>query len=148
MIRGGSWNNNPQNCRVANRNNNAPGNRNNNLGFRLANTGNHARNCRLYGCGRCGLFLSSLLSCPRCFGANIYLPTRLVGPISVGLKTASAFFSVRSASQTLKNVQHGHVLGRLRASAVHSVCRCRDIHPYGEGAERPPKGKRVKVLKG
>jgi formylglycine-generating enzyme required for sulfatase activity len=33
--RGGSWNNNAQNCRVANRNNNAPGNSNNNLGFRL-----------------------------------------------------------------------------------------------------------------
>ena len=32
--RGGSWNNNAQNCRAANRNNNDPGNRNNNLGFR------------------------------------------------------------------------------------------------------------------
>ena len=35
MIRGGSWNNNARNCRSANRNNNDPGNRNNNLGFRL-----------------------------------------------------------------------------------------------------------------
>jgi hypothetical protein len=34
--RGGSWNNNPQNCRVSNRNNNTPDNRNNNLGLRLA----------------------------------------------------------------------------------------------------------------
>jgi len=34
--RGGSWNNNPDNCRVANRNNNNPDNRNNNIGFRLA----------------------------------------------------------------------------------------------------------------
>lgn len=34
--RGGSWNNNASNCRVANRNNNTPDNRNNNLGFRLA----------------------------------------------------------------------------------------------------------------
>lgn len=33
--RGGSWNNDAQNCRVANRNNNTPTNRNNNLGFRL-----------------------------------------------------------------------------------------------------------------
>ncbi len=32
--RGGSWNNNGRNCRSANRNNNWPGNRNNNLGFR------------------------------------------------------------------------------------------------------------------
>jgi len=34
--RGGSWNNDAQNCRAANRNNNTPDNRNNNLGFRLA----------------------------------------------------------------------------------------------------------------
>ena len=34
--RGGSWNNNPQNCRAAYRNNNTPTNRNNNVGFRLA----------------------------------------------------------------------------------------------------------------
>ncbi|HBB55438.1 MAG TPA: hypothetical protein DCZ49_04550, partial [Hyphomonadaceae bacterium] len=36
--RGGSWNNNPQNLRSANRNRNTPTNRNNNLGFRLART--------------------------------------------------------------------------------------------------------------
>ena len=34
--RGGSWNNNARNCRSANRNYNTPGNRNNNLGFRVA----------------------------------------------------------------------------------------------------------------
>jgi hypothetical protein len=36
VLRGGSWNNNANNCRVANRNNNNPDNRNNNNGFRLA----------------------------------------------------------------------------------------------------------------
>ncbi|MBQ7177785.1 MAG: hypothetical protein IJS08_10260 [Victivallales bacterium] len=36
MNRGGSWNNNARNCRVANRNSNEPENRNNNLGFRVA----------------------------------------------------------------------------------------------------------------
>ena len=36
--RGGSWNNNASNCRVANRNNNSPGNSNNNIGFRLAHS--------------------------------------------------------------------------------------------------------------
>lgn len=36
MNRGGSWNNDPENCRSANRNRNTPENRNNNLGFRLA----------------------------------------------------------------------------------------------------------------
>ncbi|MEZ4775988.1 MAG: hypothetical protein R3D00_22610 [Bacteroidia bacterium] len=35
-MRGGSWNNNSENCRVANRNNNTPENRNNNNGFRVA----------------------------------------------------------------------------------------------------------------
>ncbi|MBF0311736.1 MAG: SUMF1/EgtB/PvdO family nonheme iron enzyme, partial [Magnetococcales bacterium] len=39
--RGGSWNNNPANVRSANRNNNSPDNRNNNLGFRLSST-NHS----------------------------------------------------------------------------------------------------------
>jgi hypothetical protein len=36
VMRGGSWNNNPQNCRASNRNNNGPENSNNNIGFRLA----------------------------------------------------------------------------------------------------------------
>ncbi|MCL4207968.1 MAG: hypothetical protein KJ000_36235 [Pirellulaceae bacterium] len=36
MIRGGSWRNDSQNCRSANRNANEPSNRNDNLGFRVA----------------------------------------------------------------------------------------------------------------
>jgi hypothetical protein len=36
VIRGGSWNTKPRNVRSANRNRNEPDNRNNNLGFRLA----------------------------------------------------------------------------------------------------------------
>jgi len=35
VLRGGAWNNNPMNCRAANRNDNAPDNRNNNIGFRV-----------------------------------------------------------------------------------------------------------------
>jgi formylglycine-generating enzyme required for sulfatase activity len=35
VLRGGSWNNNTQNLRAANRNNNAPDNRNNKIGFRV-----------------------------------------------------------------------------------------------------------------
>jgi len=38
VVRGGSWNNNPDNCRSANRNSNPADNRNNNLGFRFAST--------------------------------------------------------------------------------------------------------------
>jgi formylglycine-generating enzyme required for sulfatase activity len=34
VLRGGGWNNNPDNARAANRNNNHPDNRNNNIGFR------------------------------------------------------------------------------------------------------------------
>jgi len=35
-MRGGSWNNNPENVRVSNRNRNEPTNQNNNIGFRCA----------------------------------------------------------------------------------------------------------------
>jgi len=35
VLRGGSWINNQNNCRAANRNRNNPNNRNNNIGFRL-----------------------------------------------------------------------------------------------------------------
>ncbi|MBD2770824.1 SUMF1/EgtB/PvdO family nonheme iron enzyme [Iningainema tapete] len=35
MLRGGSWNNNPRNCRSAYRDYNAPDNRNDNIGFRV-----------------------------------------------------------------------------------------------------------------
>jgi hypothetical protein len=38
VLRGGSWNNTPQNLRSANRNRNTPDNRNNNTGFRIAST--------------------------------------------------------------------------------------------------------------
>ncbi len=38
VVRGGSWNNNPDNLRSANRNRNPTDNRNNNLGFRVART--------------------------------------------------------------------------------------------------------------
>jgi formylglycine-generating enzyme required for sulfatase activity len=38
VVRGGSWNNNPDNLRSANRNRNNTDNRNNNLGFRVART--------------------------------------------------------------------------------------------------------------
>ncbi|MCG6869044.1 MAG: formylglycine-generating enzyme family protein [Gammaproteobacteria bacterium] len=38
VIRGGSWRNEPRNARAANRNRNTPGNRNDNVGFRLASS--------------------------------------------------------------------------------------------------------------
>ena len=42
VIRGGNWNNNANNCRVANRNNNSPGNTNNNIGFRTVRNSEEA----------------------------------------------------------------------------------------------------------
>ncbi|HEY7709128.1 MAG TPA: SUMF1/EgtB/PvdO family nonheme iron enzyme [Candidatus Entotheonella sp.] len=38
VIRGGSWDNNARNCRSSNRNNDDPGNRNSNVGFRVLST--------------------------------------------------------------------------------------------------------------
>jgi len=38
VLRGGSWNNNDNNLRCANRNNNNPNNSNNSNGFRVART--------------------------------------------------------------------------------------------------------------
>jgi Sulfatase-modifying factor enzyme 1 len=43
VIRGGSWNNRPQNLRPAIRNNRDPDNRNNDLGFRLVSTINNCQ---------------------------------------------------------------------------------------------------------
>ena len=64
--RGGSWNNNAQNCRSANRNNNSPGNSNNNIGFRLALS---PQLKRMDGFP----LLNQLLSCPLANRANIIL---------------------------------------------------------------------------
>ncbi len=49
--RGGSWRNNARNCRAANRNANPPGNRNDNLGFRLVSTGRFRQRSCVYGPG-------------------------------------------------------------------------------------------------
>lgn len=43
VIRGGSWNNKPENLRASNRNRNTTDNRNNNLGFRLVQSARTAR---------------------------------------------------------------------------------------------------------
>jgi formylglycine-generating enzyme required for sulfatase activity len=50
VLRGGSWNNDARNCRSANRNNGHPGNRNDNLGFRLLSTWQSPEG-RVYGPG-------------------------------------------------------------------------------------------------
>jgi hypothetical protein len=71
VLRGGSWYNNPQNCRVANRNNNSPQNRNNNIGFRVLS--------QLIKPDGCPHLLNSSLPGPALkLGRNRRTPTRLV----------------------------------------------------------------------
>jgi hypothetical protein len=58
VLRGGGWNNNPDNARATNRNRNNPDNRNNNIGFRLLRSptlhrlsGPFSSSITVYGCG-------------------------------------------------------------------------------------------------
>ena len=165
MLRGGSWNNNPQNCRVANRNNNTPGNRNNNVGFRLANTGKYARDCRLYGCGRCGKFLSSRLSCSRLpVGTNIARYGASGSPDLQG--EGRAVFFTKTPIYTNPSPLYIRFVATHKRYAliytVYMVCRYIGI-PISKAftgtykTKKPPsryllvmeaKGKRVIVLKG
>jgi hypothetical protein len=72
VIRGGSWNNNPQNLQSANRNNNKPTNRNNNNEFRCAKTlygRNPGRSFLGGGSGEC--VTRSLSVCSRAEGACV-----------------------------------------------------------------------------
>ena len=57
VLRGGAWNNNPDNLRSANRNNNTPDNRNNNIGLRCVVVSESARRCLARGANlaRCGV---------------------------------------------------------------------------------------------
>ncbi|MBI4754478.1 MAG: SUMF1/EgtB/PvdO family nonheme iron enzyme [Betaproteobacteria bacterium] len=52
VVRGGSWNNNPRNCRAAYRNNRHPDNRNDNIGFRVC-CSSHIGICSARRLGRC-----------------------------------------------------------------------------------------------
>ncbi|NTW69675.1 MAG: SUMF1/EgtB/PvdO family nonheme iron enzyme [Chlorobiaceae bacterium] len=46
-MRGGSWNNKPENLRCSVRNNNNPDNRNNNIGFRVLTSAKLVRKLRV-----------------------------------------------------------------------------------------------------
>ena len=62
VVRGGSWNNEPENLRSANRNRNNADNRNNNIGFRLAQSARaalgRARSRSVEGQAGCGAWVS------------------------------------------------------------------------------------------
>jgi hypothetical protein len=79
--RGGSWNNNANNCKVANRNNNNPGNSNNNIGFRLV-----VPQLKRY--GRKATREQAGFLHPACVGSNISIATTLL----VGSPKAGLFF--------------------------------------------------------
>ena len=78
MIRGGSWNNKPENLRASNRNRNNADNRNNNIGFRLvqaAPTAPHGVGPELV-CSRTGrvwqrVSMSLFPGFPRAWGGQI-----------------------------------------------------------------------------
>jgi formylglycine-generating enzyme required for sulfatase activity len=95
VLRGGSWNNNARYCRSANRNRNKPGNRNNNLGFRLAST----QMQKMAGTGTFtdgpGVPFVSRCVCPAPASAGRIMPKPLwlVGWISISKVTAA--FSLR-----------------------------------------------------
>ena len=72
MLRGGGWNNNDNNLRVANRNNNNPTNQNNNIGFRCAAPPGQflegqVRQAAAFGCSIYGLALSPREKIPGLF---------------------------------------------------------------------------------
>lgn len=83
VLRGGSWNNNPENLRSANRNRNNPTNRNNNNGFRVASTLT-ARVFAFTDAGRVQRVRPELaMMSGRCSGCSaVMLRRRLAGPVS------------------------------------------------------------------
>ena len=76
--RGGSWNNNANNLRSANRNNNTPTNRNNNIGFRLVST-EQRRNAPFTDCVCVHQALSREASCTGDVRSKSKIALRLVG---------------------------------------------------------------------
>jgi len=72
VLRGGSWNNNWNNLRVANRNNNNPDNHNNNVGFRCASPSIRFLKSQVHAFQ--GRRLSLRENMPNCFPAGFYQP--------------------------------------------------------------------------
>ncbi|MEQ1744058.1 MAG: hypothetical protein ABMA02_01415 [Saprospiraceae bacterium] len=88
MLRGGSWNNKPANVRVANRNNNGPSNRNNNMGFRLAKSTTFCPNRRVHGCPAWpDAWLSSVV-CPHPDGSRDQIGSASRPPVAGSLVKA------------------------------------------------------------
>jgi len=76
--RGGSWNNNGNNCRSANRNNNNPLNTNNTVGFHLYSS-LRRQIMGVHGCPRGGPVMTRLVSCSGMAGQIADGPGGLAG---------------------------------------------------------------------
>jgi len=85
-MRGGSWNNNWNNLRTANRNNNNPDNHNNNIGFRCASSPTRFLKSKVQ--AFYGRLLTLRVNMPGCFPVDISQPNRkgLIGCGKQGLK--------------------------------------------------------------
>ncbi|MGF1493946.1 MAG: SUMF1/EgtB/PvdO family nonheme iron enzyme [Microcoleaceae cyanobacterium] len=69
--RGGSWNNNPRNCRSACRNNNNPDNDNNNVGFRVVRVSPSTLLCQSWQVGICRACQRRVQTCSGDVGNSI-----------------------------------------------------------------------------
>ncbi|MGH9845766.1 MAG: SUMF1/EgtB/PvdO family nonheme iron enzyme, partial [Blastocatellia bacterium] len=112
--RGGGWTNDAVNCRSANRNNDAPGNRNDNLGFRLVST-SRSRWDAVHG------------SHPRAQG-QVHLPSSRAGPPRPNNNRAP-----RVVGQKPKPASQSHLRNLLLpfASDFHTLRRAGAIHMRG-----------------
>ena len=123
VIRGGSWINNARNVRSACRNRNDPGNRNNNLGFRLLNSAERVRKRRLR--------LNRHLSFPQ----NKILRRKRMDAACVSStreRTRCLFIKLnrhvdRSYLQSLPKWPSTNLGQRLRARSIWILCRVFDL---------------------
>ena len=81
--RGGSWNNDARNCRSAYRNNAHPGNRNNNLGFRVSSSLQSGQKAGVQGLRPSARVLTNL-SKPASLPLSERMRPKIPGPARVG----------------------------------------------------------------
>ena len=92
ILRGGSWNNNPNNMRSANRNRNNTDNRNNNNGFRLVQSAHDvcfeavSRSCVVYGWCKRGMGVHESVSRLDMELGRIVAPGMVYAGVSSSLK--------------------------------------------------------------